>query len=340
MANSNVSHSNPRIPRKRMISKFLVPLAVLVACSIGIRPCAAWETLGWLDGGGPSCSNLGCDGACGTCNSTYPQVVANCGACVGNCRGRGICCCNGREVGGCSFKLTEFNNYTTFSYLDDLSGTFNEIEFTSETVFGNIHMENHTILNVADLPSTISLGPTNPGDDVTPVGVRASGFGDILTAFFFSRRDMDRNFELGIGPVITFPSATDDILGARQWTIGPGAHFSTEIGRLTAGFFVWQSWKVGGSSVSTRTNQLFGKPFFLYELNEKWQLIYVPLGLSHSWEKKSGEDWTVPLGGGLRRRFQICDQKMGLQAQVFDYVAQKKGDPDWEFRMTVEFLFD
>ena len=322
-----------------MISKFLIPLAVLVACSIGIRPCAAWETLGWLDGGGPSCSNLGCDGACGTCNSTYPQV-ANCGACVGNCRGRAICCCNGREVGGCSFKLTEFNNYTTFSYLDDLSGTFNEIEFTSETVFGNIHMENHTILNVADLPSTISLGPTNPGDDVTPVGVRASGFGDILTAFFFSRRDMDRNFELGIGPVITFPSATDDILGARQWTIGPGAHFSTEIGRLTAGFFVWQSWKVGGSSVSTRTNQLFGKPFFLYELNEKWQLIYVPLGLSHSWEKKSGEDWTVPLGGGLRRRFQICDQKMGLQAQVFDYVAQKKGDPDWEFRMTVEFLFD
>ena len=201
--------------------------------------------------------------------------MPNCGTCAGNCRG--TCCCNGSEVGGCSFKLTEFNNYTTFSYLDDKSGTFNEIEFTSESTFGNIHMENHTILNIADLPSTISLGPTNSGEATPPVGVRASGFGDILSAFFFSRRDVHRNFELGIGPVITFPSATDDILGSRQWTIGPGAHFSTEVGRLTAGFFVWQSWKVGGSSTSKRTNQLFGKPFFLYELNEKWQLIYVPL---------------------------------------------------------------
>ena len=103
----------------------------------------------------------------------------------------------------------------------------------------------------------------------------------MLTAFFFSRRDVEHNFDLGIGPVITLPSATDDILGARQWTIGPGSHFSTKVGRLTAGFFVWQSWKVGGCSASKRTNQLFGKPFFLYELNEKWQLIYVPLAGRH-----------------------------------------------------------
>jgi len=31
---------------------------------------------------------------------------------------------------------------------------------------------------------------------------------------------------------------------------------------------------------------------------------------------------------------------MGLQFQVFDYVRQKKTDPEWEYRFTIEFLFD
>jgi hypothetical protein len=71
----------------------------------------------------------------------------------------------------------------------------------------------------------------------------------------------------------------------------------------------------------------------------KWNLIYIFLGLSHSWEAKSGEDWTVPLGGGLRRLFYLGEQKMGFQTQVFDYVARKPADPEWEVRMTIEFLF-
>ena len=123
-------------------------------------------------------------------------------------------------------------------------------------------------------------------------------------------------------------------------TVGPGAHFSTEKGRLTTGFFIWQSWGFGGSASDKRVNQLFGKPFVLYELNEKWNLVYIPLGMSHSWKAKKGDDWTVPLGGGLRRLFEIRDQKMGFQAQAFDYVARKPKDPEWELRFTIEFLFE
>jgi len=129
-------------------------------------------------------------------------------------------------------------------------------------------MENRTVLNVADLPSTIRLGPTNPSNPNGEVG-RASGFGDILSGFFFSR-ESEGTTHFGIGPVFTFPSATDPILGSDQYTVGPGAHYSTERGRLTAGFFLWQSWKFAGSDSQKRINQLFGKPFFLYELNENW----------------------------------------------------------------------
>ena len=99
------------------------------------------------------------------------------------------CTLSGDQVqSGCSFRLTEFNIYPTFSYLGDQSATYNEFEFTSHSTFGNIALENHTVLNVADLPSTIALGPTNPGDPPQQIGVRAQGFGDILSGFFFPPR--------------------------------------------------------------------------------------------------------------------------------------------------------
>jgi hypothetical protein len=247
------------------------------------------------------------------------------------------CCSPVHDDRSLRFRLTEFNIYPTFSYRGSQSATYNEFEFASHTDWGGWKMENRTVLNVADLPPTIKLGPTNPPFPDGSVG-RASGFGDILSGFFFSPESESKT-HLGIGPVFTFASATDPGLGSEQYTVGPGAHFSTERGRLTAGFFLWQSWKFAGSDSQKRVNQLFGKPFFLYELNQRWNLIYIPLGLSHSWEAKSGEDWTVPLGGGLRRLFYLGDQKMGFQTQVFDYVARKPADPEWEVRMTIEFLF-
>ena len=55
--------------------------------------------------------------------------------------------------------------------------------------------------------------------------------------------------------------------------------------------------------------------------------------------ESQGSQWTVPLGGGVRRLFEIGDQKMGFQVQFFDYVARKSKDPEYELRMTIEFLF-
>lgn len=238
------------------------------------------------------------------------------------------------------FKLTEFNIYPTFSFLKDQVGNYTEFEFASKTQLGPFELENRTVMNVADLPSTIKLGPTNPGGDPSTADVRGNGFGDVLSGFFFSRKKRNSKSHFGVGPVITFPTASNDIIGSSQWTAGPGAHYSTEIGRLTAGFFIWQSWGLTDDPSKKRINQLFGKPFFIYELNKKWNVIYIPLGLSHSWKSPSGDDWTVPVGGGLRRLFEVHGQKMGVQVQAFDYVARKPKDPEWELRFTIEFLFD
>lgn len=241
-------------------------------------------------------------------------------------------------------RLEEFNIYPTFSYLGEQVGNYTEFEFATKTDLGRWEMENRTVMNVADLPGTINLGPTNPTNSPPQLNVRGNGFGDILSGFFFSRKKhgahSHNRSHLGLGPVITFDTASNEILGSGQMTIGPGAHFSTEIGRLTTGFFVWQSWGLTDDPNVKRVNQLFGKPFFLYELTPKWQLVYIPLGLSHSWKAPKGDDWTVPIGGGLRRLIPLHNgKKLGLQMQAFDYVARKPKDPEWELRFTIEYLF-
>lgn len=248
-----------------------------------------------------------------------------------------------RILDGCRessrFRFTEFNIYPTFSFLDDQVGNYTEFEFASHTDLGPFELENRTVLNVADLPGAIKLGPTNPGGSPATANVRGNGFGDVLSGFFFSRKNRPGKSHFGVGPVVTFPTASNEIIGSRQWTIGPGAHYSTEIGRLTTGFFIWQSWGLTDDPSRKPINQLFGKPFFIYEFNRKWNLICVPLGLSHSWKSSGGDNWTVPVGGGLRRLFEVQGQKMGIQVQAFDYVARKPKDPEWELRFTIEFLF-
>lgn len=275
-------------------------------------------------------NSFGCTNGCG-CSATHQcqSGAGQCGSCADFCVGH-------EPI----IQLKEFNIYPTFSYLRDQVGNYTEFEFATETDLGWLEMENRTVLNVADLPSTINLGPTNPSTGPATMNVRGNGFGDILSGFFFSRKSKHKNYHLGIGPVITFPTASNGILGSDQYTLGPGVHFSTELERLTAGFFLWQSWKVGGGNSQKRVNQLFGKPFIIYELTEKWHLVYIPLGMSHSWEAASGVNWTVPVGGGLRRLFEIRGQKMGFQMQAFDYVARKSQDPEWELRFTIEFLYD
>ena len=254
-------------------------------------------------------------------------------------------CCDHFGVNDCEprFRLTEFVVYPTFSYLSDQSATYNEFEIASHTDLGFLEMENRTVLNVADLPSTIKLGPANPSAELLgPAGgMRANGFGDILSGFFFSRKGAhEQQTHLGLGPVLTFPTASNAQLGSKQYTAGPGIHFSTEFKRLTAGFFLWQSWGFGESLGQKKVSQLFGKPFVIYEVSEKWNLVYIPLGMSHSWDAPSGDNWTVPIGGGVRRLFEIHGQRMGLQFQAFDYVARKSKDPEWELRASIEFLFD
>ena len=145
-------------------------------------------------------------------------------------------------------------------------------------------------------PSTIKLGPTNPGDLPTTIGVRGNGFGDILSGFFFSLPGAhERKTHLGVGPVLTFPTASNPILGSEQYTAGPGVHFSTEIESThRRAFFCGSHGALEKPPARRRSISYSANRFLSTRSTEKWNLVYIPLGMSHSWDAPSGDNWTVP----------------------------------------------
>ena len=53
----------------------------------------------------------------------------------------------------------------------------------------------------------------------------------------------------------------------------------------------------------------------------------------------SGERWTVPLGGGAGRRFNLGKQPVNVQSQAYGNVERPRYGPDWSLRFQVQFLF-
>jgi hypothetical protein len=53
----------------------------------------------------------------------------------------------------------------------------------------------------------------------------------------------------------------------------------------------------------------------------------------------SGNQWTIPLGGGFGKMFEIGSQKMNTKREAYYNVESPNGAPDWSLNWTLQFLF-
>lgn len=116
-----------------------------------------------------------------------------------------------------------FKNTLDFGAPDG-SAYFLNIQPVIPVTVDDWNLINRTILPIIDVPRLIAGTP-----DI-PQGVQgggATGLGDINHSVFVSPAEPGKVI-WGIGPSITFPTATDDQLGTGKWSAGPTA------GRLIA----------------------------------------------------------------------------------------------------------
>ena len=239
------------------------------------------------------------------------------------------------------FRIAALRNWFFFSFLPegDEAKTLG-LETESYFSLGNYEIKNISYLEVADFPRSIPGQP--PGNaSPTPEIEIDTGINDLLSAFWFSKKGTHHgNHHFSWGVAAQFPTASSDSLGSGKWSAGPSFDYEYESGRLFAGVIVLQLWSFAGDSDRKNVNFLMAKPFAVYKLNTNWDLIYMPYGISVYWDKPSGEDAYVPLGGGLQRHFTIGSQKMNFSVQYFKNVIRPTKGTEYDLRFMLEFVWD
>jgi len=179
-----------------------------------------------------------------------------------------------------------------------------------------------------------------PVTEATPDGGYSTdttfGLGDTTFTAFLSPQKPGKII-WGVGPVLLIPTATDDVLGADKWGAGPSVVVLTMHGHWVIGSLFSNVWSFAGSG--DQDVNLFTWQYFInYNLADGWYLTSAPI-ITANWEAPSGEEWTVPFGGGVGKIFKIGKQPMNAQASAYYNVEKPTNGPDWQLRLQLMFMF-
>ena len=189
----------------------------------------------------------------------------------------------------------------------------------------NLNLITRTILPIIRQPDlTKDTGDTN-------------GLGDINISLFFSPTNSGQVI-WGLGPILQFPTATDEVLGTRKWSAGPAGVALTMQGPWVIGALANQIWSYAGNDDRKKVSQFLTQPFINYNFKGGFYLSSAPI-ITANWEATSGNKWVIPFGGGVGKLWKIHKQPINTQLQAFYNVQQTTFGPDWTLRLQVQFLF-
>ena len=193
---------------------------------------------------------------------------------------------------------------------------------------------NRTIIPFIDAPGSPVGRPGNP----EPVaGPRTFGLGDISHTIFLSPAAPDKVI-WGVGPMLGFPTATDDTLGSEKWTAGPAVVLLAQPKPWTVGVLFGNLWSYAGADDRADINQLFFQYFVNYGLGDGWYLTSTPT-MTANWNADSSDRWMIPVGGGAGKLFKVGDLPIRTQLQGFYNVEKPTGAPDGMVMLTVQLVF-
>lgn len=217
-----------------------------------------------------------------------------------------------------------FQNSTDFNFgpKDKTLNTLNIQPVIPFQVSDNWNVITRTIIPVVSQPGIL------PGDD------RETGLGDSTITAFLSPNNSG-SLIWGVGPVALLPTNTDDRLGADEWGAGPSVVLLTMPGQWVIGTLLSNVWDINGD---TSINSLTWQYFVNYNFSGGWYLTSSPI-MTANWKAESGEEWTVPVGGGFGRIFRIGKQPVNAQFQYFYNVEKPELTGDWSIRAQLQFMF-
>jgi hypothetical protein len=95
------------------------------------------------------------------------------------------------------------------------------------------------------------------------------GIGDVVQSFFFSPVKPVGGWIIGGGPVLLYPTASDDLLGTGKWGVGPTVVALQQKGHWTYGGLFNHIWSFAGDGDRSDVNSTFLNPFVSYITDTK-----------------------------------------------------------------------
>ena len=163
-----------------------------------------------------------------------------------------------------------------------------------------------------------------------------TGLGDTLINLFVSPKKPGK-VVWGVGPAIMLPTRTDPALGSDRLGLGPTGVVFYAKDAWSAGLVLQNVWSLGGED-GNKVNTLGAQYIFNYNLADGWFLLSNAT-ISANWLKDQSDRWTIPVGGGLGRVFNIGKQAVSLSAQAFYNIDAPSSGSDVSGMVQFTFLF-
>ena len=199
---------------------------------------------------------------------------------------------------------------------------------------GNWHVISRPAIPVIHVSGFIEGKPSIPQGSV---GDGAFGLGDINYSAYFAPPDLGM-LNFGIGPSVTFPTATDDQLGSGKWSAGPTACLFIQPKPLSLAMVARQLWSFGGSSGRADVNQFLLQTVAIYGIGKGWALVSDMI-VTANWDAPSGQKWTVPLGGGVSKFVVIGRRPLIFRLDAYYNVERPDAAPEWMMNFLIRFLW-
>ncbi len=163
----------------------------------------------------------------------------------------------------------------------------------------------------------------------------ASGLGDTVQSFFFSPKQPVNGWILAAGPVLLWPTATDDLLGGEKWGAGPTGLALKQTGPWTYGLLFNHLWSYAGNEDRGEVNASFIQPFCSYITKTKTTFT-LNSESTYDWERNQ---WSAPLNFVVSQLFKVGGQPMQAFAGGRYYLDGPEGGPEWGIRAGLVLLF-
>jgi len=182
-----------------------------------------------------------------------------------------------------------------------------------------------------------TIVPVISQKDVFPGAGSQFGIGDTLQSLFFSpKRPTENSVIWGVGPVLLLRTATDELLSAQKWGLGPTGVALKQDGPWTYGMLFNHIWSVAGNDSRQDISRTFLQPFLSYTTPTAWTFT-LQTETTYDWEN---EQWTVPVNALATKVLRVADQLLSVGGGVRYWADGPQSAPHgWGVRLVATLLF-